>query len=140
MSVGLTRDPVALNAFWAVFHVRSGERRCAHRTRYSRWAPTGRPDLFVSEYVTARSVGVFLRGPLRETWRVTARRLEVDRDRIEDALDACMGEQCLFLTRWAVDTGYAAHWLPMADWLHAAADRYAAALARCGLTAAPPNP
>jgi hypothetical protein len=125
----LTGDAEALRAFWAVFHARSGARRCVHRTRYSRWRAAEGCDLIISQYVTNRSVGVFLRGPRGERWRATAARLEPVRDALSSALDADMGEAFLFPTRARLDTYDDALWPAMADWLHAEADRYVEVMA-----------
>jgi hypothetical protein len=136
-TASLTGDAEALRAFWAVFHARAGERRCAHRTRYSRWREIGSGDLFASQYVTRRSIGVFLRGPLGERWRVTAARLEPVRDCISEVLDADLGEEFLFPTRRILDTYDDRRWIEMADWLHREADRYVQLLS--GLTLPAPS-
>lgn len=124
----LSKDSDALRSFWAVFHARSGERRCVLRTRYARWRAIDQSDLVVSQYVTDRSVGVFLRGPKGEGWRTTAARLDPVAAILSAALDARMGRAFLFPTRVALDTADDRNWLEMADWLHREADRYVAAL------------
>lgn len=120
----LSADGDALRAFWAVFHLRSGERRCVFRTRYARWRAVAGSDLVISQYVTNRSIGVFLRGPRGETWRTTAARLSPVAGVLSDALEARMGRGFLFPTRAVLDTADEANWEGMADWLHAAGDRY----------------
>lgn len=126
----LSADSDALRSFWAVFHARSGNRRCLLRTRYARWRAAEASDLVVSQYVTNRSVGVVLRGPKGEGWRTTAERLEPWVDRLTEALGARMGRAFLFPTRAELDTADDGNWLEMADWLHRAADRYVERLGR----------
>jgi hypothetical protein len=130
----LSKDGDALRAFWAVFHARSGPRRCALRTRYARWREAGTGDLMISQYVTNRSVGVFLRGPKGEGWRTTARRLTPWVDALCDVLDTHMGQGFLFPTRAEVDTADDGNWIEMADWLHHAGDLYVERLGRLGPT------
>jgi hypothetical protein len=127
---GLSADSDSLRAFWALFHLRSGERRCVLRTRYARWRPPEGSDLIVSQYVTDRSVGVFLRGPRGEGWRQTAERLQPWADGLSAALDTQMGRAFLFPTRTVVDTADDANWTGMADFMHTAADRYVTVLER----------
>lgn len=135
MNRPLSKDGEALRSFWAVFHARSGERRCVLRTRYARWRALPTTDLIVSQYVTDRSVGVFLRGPKGEGWRATAERLTPWADAICHLLETSMGRGFLFPTRAGVDTADDGNWMEMADWLHRAGDLYEERLGRLWPTA-----
>lgn len=115
--------PGRLIAFWRVFDG-SAQAEILLKTRYSRWRYAGHPELVISQYVTKRSVGVFVRGPKSFPIAATRRRLAPYADDLAVGLDAVFEGELPFIKGWRVDGADETNWPAMADWLHVEGDRY----------------
>lgn len=115
--------PGRLIGFWRVFD-ESAKAEIILKTRYSRWRYAGHPELVISQYVTRRSVGAFLRGPRGFPIAATRRRLEPYADDLAAGLDAPFEGELPFIRWWRVDGGDEANWPAMAAWLHEQGDVY----------------
>ena len=95
----------------------------------SRWRAVPEAGLVVSRYCSARSIGVFVRGPRGTPAEDVVTRLAPHLNELQFRLGVPLGDPTYpFNKSKPFDGEDEANWDVMADWMHAEAEMYAAAL------------
>jgi len=124
----------ALTGFRGAFWKRYVERNPTEGSATNgsnRWRRVAGTDLLISMWVSADSVGLFVRGKFGVPAETTMARLAPHADAIAKAVDAPFNEASnnfFFLKRLGVDNQDESNWDRATDWLKAQADRYEGAL------------
>jgi len=117
--------------FWERYVALRPGLRLLRGNRYSRWRAVAGTDLFISLYLTNRSVGLFVRGERGLSLKGAARKLDLYEPRIGRALGvAAASGGYPYLDRLALASTDTAAWPHAHRWLMERETFYHAALAR----------
>jgi hypothetical protein len=118
-------------AFWERYATLRPGLRLLRGNRYSRWRPVAGTDIFISLYLTNRSVGLFVRGERGLSLKGAARKLDVYEPRLSRTLGAAPASGGYpYLERLALASTDTATWPRAHQWLMEREAFYHAALAR----------
>lgn len=117
--------------FWERYAALRPGLRLLRGNRYSRWRPVAGTDLFISLYLTNRSVGLFVRGERGLSLKGAARKLDLYEPRLGRALSVAPASGGYpYLDRLALASTDTAAWPRGHRWLMEREAFYHAVLAR----------
>jgi hypothetical protein len=117
--------------FWERYAALRPGLRLYRGNRYSRWRPVAGTDIFISLYLTNRSVGLFVRGERGLSLKGAARKLDLYEPRLGIALGvAAASGGYPYLARLALPATDVAAWPRGQQWLLERETFYHATLAR----------
>ena len=117
--------------FWRQYIARRPALDIRYGNTYSRWRPVAGTDLFLSLYITNRSVGLFVRGERGLSLTGALRKLEPYEKSLCNALGvSSVSEKCPYLSRLPLAASDPETWPQGHDWLLEREEFYHRTLAR----------